>query len=192
MKKRVISKKFWLGVVMSLTFIICSTNAFAGGWSRDSRENNSRGSSVRDRDDRSRSREVVTVGHQRYNYHDGRFFWPGWFGFEIVLSRPPIGAIVSILPFGHRTVVARGATYYYYDNIYYQTCPAGYIVVPQPQVVSVTAVASSNTITINVPNSNGSYTSVTLVKRDNGYLGPQGEYYPDHPTVDQLKALYGK
>jgi len=192
MEKRVIAKKFWLGVVTSLIFIICSTNAFASGWSRDSRERNSRGGGARDRDDRSRPREVVVVGHHRYNYHDGRFFWPGWFGFEIAIATPPVGAIVTILPFGHRTIVLGGATYYYYNNIYYQPCSSGYIIVPQPQAKPAVVAAYSGASTINVPNSNGSYTSVTLVKRDNGYIGPQGEYYPDHPTVDQLKALYGK
>ena len=25
-----------------------------------------------------------------------------------------------------------------------------------------------------------------------GFVGPQGEYYPGHPTVEQLKILYGK
>ncbi len=181
---------------MSLIFIISATNAFALEWGRDSGERDSRGRVAGDRDDRSRPREVVVVGHQKYHYHDGRFFRPGWFGFEIAVVTPPIGAIVTVLPFGHKTIVIGGATYYYYNNIYYLPYSSGYIIVPQPLVNPVVVVENripySVTSTINVPNSNGSYTPVTLVKRDNGYIGPQGEYYPDHPTVDQLKALYGK
>jgi hypothetical protein len=44
---------------------------------------------------------------------------------------------------------------------------------------------------VNVPNSKNGFTPVKLVKQGNGYIGPQGEFYPGHPTVDQLKALYG-
>jgi hypothetical protein len=45
---------------------------------------------------------------------------------------------------------------------------------------------------IYIPNENGSYTLVTLKKVEKGFLGPQGEFYPEHPTVEQLKTLYGK
>ena len=55
---------------------------------------------------------------------------------------------------------------------------------PQPQVQEES--------TINIPNSRGGYTSVTLRKAGTGYVGPQGEYYYEHPTVDQLRTLYGK
>lgn len=46
--------------------------------------------------------------------------------------------------------------------------------------------------TVNVPNSNGTFTAVKLTKHGKGYLGPQGEFYVGHPTVAQLKALYGE
>ncbi len=59
-------------------------------------------------------------------------------------------------------------------------------------VVEPVQTICSETITINVPNTNGSYTPVTLVRRNNGYIGPQGEYYPGNPTVEQLKLLYGR
>ena len=26
----------------------------------------------------------------------------------------------------------------------------------------------------------------------NGFIGPQGEFYPDFPRVEQLKVMYGK
>ena len=182
MMKKASRNRFWLVVVLSLLLLAPSTDAFA--W------------------DRGRSHhEVVMVGHKRYHFHDGRFYRPGRFEFEIAVFTPPIGAIVAVLPGGHRTTVVGGATYFYYDNVYYTACPSGYIVVPAPvvssNVVAVPPVAqpqtlSGETVTINVPNANGSYTPVTLVKHNNGYIGPQGEYYPGHPTVEQLKALYGK
>jgi len=148
-----------------------------------------------------RLHEVVIVDHKRYHYHDGRFYRLGWFGFEVAVITPPIGVVVRILPFGYKAIIVGGATYYYYDNIYYASCPSGYIVVPAPlvtptvvavPVVAQTQVPIGETVTINVPNTNGSYTPVILVKHNNGYIGPQGEYYPGHPTVEQLKVLYGK
>jgi hypothetical protein len=45
---------------------------------------------------------------------------------------------------------------------------------------------------INIPNSDGSFTPVKLKKSDNGYIGPQGESYQGHPSIEQLKVLYGK
>ena len=147
-------------------------------------------------------REVVVVGHDRYHYRDGRFYRPGWFGFEFSVVVPPVGVVVSALPMGYGTIIVGGAPYYYYDNIYYTRVPSGYMVVQRPVVPPVVVsppppviqpqMPSGETVTINVPNSNGSYTPVTLVRRNNGYVGPQGEYYPTHPTVDQLKALYGR
>ena len=47
-------------------------------------------------------------------------------------------------------------------------------------------------LTVNIPNSRGGYTAVTLKRSGNGFVGPQGEYYAEHPTVEQLKVLYGK
>ncbi|OGW79251.1 MAG: hypothetical protein A3G33_00175 [Omnitrophica bacterium RIFCSPLOWO2_12_FULL_44_17] len=45
---------------------------------------------------------------------------------------------------------------------------------------------------IYIPNGNGSYTLVTLRKTEKGFLGPQGEFYSDHPTVEQLRERYAK
>jgi len=186
MNKRVCTNKLWLIIGLCLWLSLSYSNAFAWG----SQEK-----------PRGQRREVVIVGHQSYHYHDGRFYRPGWFGFEFMVNIPPIGAIVTNLPFGYRTIIVKGTPYYYCNNVYYRSCPSGYIVVPEsavtPDVVYVPIAVqpqplSGETITINVPNANGSYTPVVLVKRNSGYVGPQGEYYSGNPTVDQLKALYGK
>ncbi len=50
----------------------------------------------------------------------------------------------------------------------------------------------SNSTEINFPNGDGSYTSITLTKTDKGFLGPQGEFYTDHPTEEQLRTRYCK
>ena len=49
-----------------------------------------------------------------------------------------------------------------------------------------------NTVTVNVVNSNGSITPVTLRRQGTGYIGPRGEYYSQLPTSEQLRqAGYG-
>ena len=63
----------------------------------------------------------------------------------------------------------------------------------QLEPVQVRPVEVPQTLVINVPNSNGSFTPVTLQPASNGtYVGPRGEVYPTRPTVDQLKQMYGK
>lgn len=48
-------------------------------------------------------------------------------------------------------------------------------------------------LTINVQNSDGSYTPVTLHQEGALWVGPKGEYYRDGiPTVGQLRPLYGR
>jgi hypothetical protein len=121
-----------------------------------------------------------------YHFYQGERFrshGPDYLGF--FAAALAIGTIVALLPERHETVVAGGEPYYYHDRTYYQSCPSGYVVVPAP-------VSPDGTVTINIPNSDGSYTVVKLVKHDDGYIGPQGEYYSGHPTVEQLKVLYGK
>jgi len=49
-----------------------------------------------------------------------------------------------------------------------------------------------STVTVNIVNSNGSITPVTLRKQGVVYIGPRGETYPTLPTEEQLKqAGYG-
>jgi len=61
-----------------------------------------------------------------------------------------------------------------------------------PAPVTAPAVPSNGNFDIYVPNSDGTYTLVTLKQTDKGYIGPQGELYPEHPTVEKLKVLYAK
>jgi len=91
-----------------------------------------------------------------------------------------------------------GFTALYYLSLAQQRAKAPtYVVVPAAStttfvVPSPGAVELSNEAIIYIPNTDGSYTQVKLSKSGNGYIGPQREYYPEHPTVNQLKALYGK
>jgi hypothetical protein len=68
----------------------------------------------------------------------------------------------------------------------------------QTQVVTLPQTENANTQTagesfvVNVPDAKGGYVSVTLIRRGTGFVGPQGEYYPEFPKVKQLKEMYGK
>jgi len=70
------------------------------------------------------------------------------------------------------------------------------VIVAQPAPVVVSQVPTTtyagDTVTVNVPNSNGGYTAIVLKRSGNGYVGPQGEYYDQIPTTAQLQAMYGK
>jgi hypothetical protein len=46
-------------------------------------------------------------------------------------------------------------------------------------------------ITVWITNDNGSQTPITLTPSGVGFVGPSNEYYPNMPTEEQLKALYG-
>jgi uncharacterized protein YcfJ len=53
------------------------------------------------------------------------------------------------------------------------------------------ALETANTLVINVKNSNGSITPVTLRRDGNEWVGPKGERYLSIPTEDQLRPVYG-
>jgi hypothetical protein len=68
--------------------------------------------------------------------------------------------------------------------------PAPGPVVSQPAMPGV--VYAGDTATVNVPTQSGGYTSVVLKRSGNGWVGPQGEYYDQIPSEDQLQAMYGR
>ncbi len=49
----------------------------------------------------------------------------------------------------------------------------------------------SNTVIVNITNSNGSITPVRLTRSGNLWYGPRGEYYTAIPSEQQLKPVYG-
>ncbi len=162
-------------VVLCLVLVLCSSEAFAWGG-----------------------------GHYGGHYYrGGRWYRHGWFGFDLAVAALTVGAIVESLPPRYTTVVVGGVPYYYYDDYYYRPYPGGYVVVPPPVVTQPVYIApeapqyqaqpqAPDIVTVNIPNTRGGYTPITLKKSGNGYIGPQGEYYSEHPTVEQLKTLYGK
>jgi len=50
----------------------------------------------------------------------------------------------------------------------------------------------TSTVTVEIPNSNGSFTPVKLRREGAQYVGPKGEYYDHLPTAQELRdAGYG-
>ena len=75
--------------------------------------------------------------------------------------------------------------------IYYQQSQQ---VVQQPVIIQQPAQyepAQPFTTTINIQNSNGSFTPVLLRQVGARWVGPKGEYYDGVPSVGQLRPVYG-
>jgi hypothetical protein len=62
--------------------------------------------------------------------------------------------------------------------------PAAPVVTPPLQ--------STESFTINIPNVQGGHVTVVIKRSGNGFVGPQGEYYEQFPSVAQLQAMYVK
>ena len=128
---------------------------------------------------------------ERHYYRDGRWYRHGWFGIDFFVSALTIGALIEALPPRHTTIIVEGTPYYHDDRYYYRQVPeGGYVVVPAPVIVQPQS-QIPETSTVNIPNSRGGYTSVTLRRSGSGFVGPQGEYYPNYPSVEQLRVMYG-
>ena len=158
---------------------------------------------------------ALSIAGAEFLYSAGMFYRSTPAGYVVVPA--PMGAVVPALPPGYTVVYMGGMPYYYYGNAYYTVAPNGYVVtappaiatpmvaapgaapvqtpVPAPisqQTVAPAANEPSSAVETYIPNGNGSFTVVTLQKTEKGFLGPQGEFYADHPTEDQLKARYCK
>lgn len=208
-----------LSTALAAALIISPAQAFAWGgesyWQRD-RDRDHRRDSDRRRDhfpdyrrhypshgtivfDLPFGAVKVIIGGKRYYYCDGVFYHRS--NYRYIVIPPPIGAVVHGQPEGTRPIIINGIMYYTVDGMYYQNSPQGYVVVAPPQVgvIQTVPVAASDlssgtldTYTVNIMNSKGGYTSVALKKSGNGFIGPQGEFYPEFPKVEQLKVMYGK
>ena len=134
---------------------------------------------------------------------------PNNFGLILDLVAPPRGVVVTYLPTGYRTVFIGGTAYYEYDNVYYQPSSGGYVVVqppvaandyvspnvvyaPVPYVATPTQPSEGEPVTVNVRTSRRGTIAITLMRYSNGFVGPQGEFYPSFPTTNELRARYDR
>lgn len=85
-------------------------------------------------------------------------------------------------------------TVYVQRQMVYAPPPPVVVVREQPVVVQQAAACEPPqpfSMTINVQNSNGSMTPVTLRQIGVQWVGPRGEYYDNLPSVGQLRPVYG-
>jgi len=66
-----------------------------------------------------------------------------------------------------------------------QMSPPVTIPVPAPAPIQ------PDQFTVNIPNVHGGYNAVVIRKSGEGFIGPDGEYYPEFPKIFQLQMKYG-
>ena len=75
---------------------------------------------------------------------------------------------------------------------FYPTMPRVTLLTEMYGIPEILRETSSNTYFIHVPNKDGeTFTRVELTRHKNGFLGPQGEFYPIMPSVAHLAEMYG-
>ena len=70
--------------------------------------------------------------------------------------------------------------------------PTPVIVDPVTVSANVAGEQDSQAFTVNIPKVAGGYTAVIVKRSGAGFVGPQGEFYPEFPKVSQLQVMYGK
>lgn len=139
--------------------------------------------------------ERTNVDGQVYYYKEGVFYQ---LNFNALLPvDAPIGAVVDSLPMDRSYATVDGIDYIIYNNTYYVRTDQGHyqvVELPTSDLGDITTVtANSNSVVVTIPNSDSDgSTTVTLVKSEGGFIGPQEEFYSEFPSISQLKAMYGK
>ena len=122
----------------------------------------------------------------RGGWHGDHSYWDG--GRHYGYYRNPAGELVfGLLGLGMLAAVVSAA-----DRPVYVQQPV--VVRESPQVVYVqqpVVVQQPVSITVNIQNSNGSFTPVILRQAGAQWVGPKGEYYDAMPSVGQLRPVYG-
>jgi hypothetical protein len=131
---------------------------------------------------------TFVIGADRYYYYNGVYFRPYADGYVIV-SPPSETATTAAPAASAQTGSQAQAPATAGSGTEAKSLPSA--PVTSPAATGQQKSASADTVTVGVPNSKGGFSSVKLIKHKEGYLGPQGEFYAGHPTVDQLRALYG-
>ena len=157
----------------------------------------------------------IILGGLEFYYAEGMFYRAVADHYVVVPA--PVGAVVTSVPAGCQPLIIEGTPHYLINGTTYVYTGVGYQVVPTPRVLVmqppppqdivmpvITSVqtpavpvpappsAADSVYTVNIPNSKGGYTAVTLTRSGNGFLGPQGEFYTEFPRIEQLKVMYGK
>ena len=94
----------------------------------------------------------VSVAHNGTNwfFHGGVWFRP--YGPRYIVSIPPVGIVVPLLPPDYTALWIGGVPYYYANAVYYSAAPGqGYVVVAPPTGADVAQPVTSSATPGNVP-----------------------------------------
>jgi hypothetical protein len=130
---------------------------------------------------------TVVVAGIPYYYYSGYYYTPA--GDGLIVATPPTVATQTVAPAQTQSTEQPQAVAPTQPTT--QPTEQPKVAQPQPAELPKAVVHGIDTVSINVPNSKGGFTPVILFKTEKGYIGPQGEFYPNHPTVAELKVLYG-
>jgi hypothetical protein len=139
--------------------------------------------------------QPVVINSTTYYTYDGIYYVRTGYGYQVV-SRPVLTVVESPVSYEPRYIY-RGEIVP--PGVVTQTAPSAPAAPPQEQTVQQSQAPApaptpdtEGTFTVNVPNDKGGFTPVILKKSGTGYIGPQGEFYPEFPKVEQLQVMYGK
>jgi hypothetical protein len=161
--------KLWSGiVVVALAGSVCMADDHR--WGRGSYHGDRGGC----RDEGRRSYHGHYDGGRQYGYSRNPRT-------ELVFGLAGIGIAAAVI-----SSMSRAETVVVSQPVYVQPEPPRVVYVEQPRVIQQPAL-----VTINIQNSNGSFSPVTLRPVGSQWVGPRGEYYDVLPTVGQLRQMYG-
>lgn len=132
---------------------------------------------------------VVYVNGLPYYYYSNIYYTVAPAGGYVVVN-PTVETTTTVVTTPATTVVTTPATTTSTTVPATTTAPA--TTTKQATTTLPAATTESETFDVQIPNGNGSFTLVRLIKTKDGFLGPQGEFYAGHPTIEQLQERYVK
>lgn len=199
-ERKRMSTAFKIFSIIMLSLVVMYPNSSYADWDGDHHGHD------RDRDHSHRSSFNLrfSLWPNSFYYHRPYYYHPNYYRTSYYVQ--PDYVVVPAVTY--QPVVINGITYYLNNGTYYQYTPQGYQVVPTPIVYQPASVlddednsidtatpvtaTTDGYLTVNIPNGHGGYTPVELKRTPKGFVGPQGEFYAQFPTVAQLKLMYGK
>lgn len=81
-------------------------------------------------------RDVRAFHHHGRSYYHSRGVWYRPSGAYFTVVGPPVGAFVTVLPYGYTVIDFGGRPYYRYDDVYYARRDDGYVVIDPPEEIA--------------------------------------------------------
>jgi len=139
--------------------------------------------------------DPLSVHGQTYYYSGGIFYARQADNFANVPA--PMGALVTTLPSEYVEITLKGVKYATAGGVYYTKVLGGYEVVEPPDGLEDVIIAKApktvngdEAIIVSIRDDAGDYIEIPLTRFGKGFHGPQGEYYPAFPPIEQLREMY--